>query len=636
MAQSLAATKSEYSGPDAVDKGIVAQPITSNARTEESSDDSTQYTREEDTQIRKFYLFFNTQLPIPDLSNSSIDPQSLPPRPDLTLYQDPMTWSPARKYFTLLLSCISTFLTAYAAGSYSPPAGLIAEDINATRVTTLVGITTFCIGFSFAPMALAPFSEIWGRYPVFFGAGIVFVTFQGLCSVMPNLAGLLIARFLVGCGSSVFSSVMAGVLADLWTKEERNTSMALFSAAVLSGTACGPLISTVFVDLVSDKSLAWKWCFWHQTIAGAVLVASIIAFFRESRAPVLLTRRAERLNAWYEKLEKAGAYRLRFPDIVSEKTVRPDMQGTALRTTPHQSSEMLGSVEGNTYSGRIRWVVEADEQRASLSELISTSVRRPFFLLFTEPVVFWFSLWAAFAWGVLFLSFAVVPYLYGTNLSEASWVYVAMIVATIAATAVGIQQEKLLQHPQWRRVEGFAYSDSKFWAFLRKYFPAEAPEARLYFSCITALLLPAGLFGGFLSPQSQGSNSDISHAVGLGLATWGIYSVYLATFNYLADSYNTYASSALAAQGFARNMMGGAFPVITGMMFDKLGVKGAGGLLGGVAMALSVIPWVLVFFGETIRGKSKVMNVSLFRITSTVDLLLTRGIGFEAMIHFRH
>jgi hypothetical protein len=30
------------------------------------------------------------------------------------------------------------------------------------------------------------------------------------------------------------------------------------------------------------------------------------------------------------------------------------------------------------------------------------------------------------------------------------------------------------------------------------------------------------------------------------------------------------------------------------------------------------------------------MNVSLFRITSTVDLLLTRGIGFEAMIHFRH
>lgn len=232
----------------AVDNGHQLEENYSNLRNEETSDNSTQYTREEDAEIRNLYLHFNTQLPVPDLSNSTIDATTLPPCPDLTLYQDPMTWSSARKAFTLLLSCISTFLTAYSAGSYSPPAGLIAEDINATRVTTLVGITTFCIGFSFAPMALAPVSEIWGRYPVFFGAGIVFVAFQGLCTVMPNLAGLLIARFFVGCGSSVFSSVMAGVLADLYTKEQRNTSMALFSASVMTGTACGPLVSTVFVE----------------------------------------------------------------------------------------------------------------------------------------------------------------------------------------------------------------------------------------------------------------------------------------------------------------------------------------------------------------------------------------------------
>lgn len=590
----------------AVDDGQQLEENNSNVRTEETSDNSTQYTREEDAEIRNLYLHFNTQLPHPDLSNSTIDATTLPPCPNLTLYQDPMTWSSARKAFTLFLSCISTFLTAYSAGSYSPPAGLIAEDIGATRVTTLVGITTFCIGFAFAPMALAPVSEIWGRYPVFFGAGLVFVAFQGLCTVMPSLAGLLVARFLVGCGSSVFSSVMAGVLADVWTKEQRNSSMALFSAAVMSGTACGPLVSTVFVDLVQNKTLAWKWCFWHQTIAGALLVGAIIVFFRESRASVLLTRRAKTLNTWYTELEKAGIFRMRFSDSVSEKTVRPDMRCT----TPGNSNDVLGTSDDLAFSGRIRWVVREDEQRATLSVLVSTSIRRPFFLLFTEPVVFWFSLWAAFAWGVLYLSFAVVPYLYGTNLSEASWMWVAMIAATVAATAASIEQDKLLRHPQWRRVDGFAYSDSRFWTFLRKNFPAEAPESRLYFSCITALFLPAGLFGAFLGPQSDGKDSNVAHAVGLGFATWGIYSVYLASFNYLADSYNVYASSALAAQSFARNMLGGAFPVITGMMFDKMGVRGAGGLLGGVAMALSATPWVLVFFGERIRGQSKVLKVS--------------------------
>lgn len=590
--------------------GSRTEQVVSDARTELSSSESTQYMPDHDSQIRRLYLSFDTQLPVPDLTGRDIEAESLPRRPKLGHYRDPMTWSPARKGFTLLLSCISTFLTAYSAGSYSPPSSFMAQDINATKVTTLVGITTFCIGFSFAPMALAPVSEIWGRYPVFFGAGIVFVAFQGLCTVMPNLAGMLIARFFVGCGGSVFSSVMAGVLADLWTKEDRNTPMALFSAAVLGGTGAGPLMSTVFLDLIDNKSLAWRWCFWHQTILGALIVAAIIAFFRESRASVLLTRRAKKLNTWHEALEQAGVYRMRFEGNIAEKEVRPEM---AAGNQP-ASSEVLDSCEEASYPGRIRWVVKEDEQRASLRTLMATSISRPFFLLFTEPVVFWFSLWAAFAWGVLFLSFAVVPYLYGTNLNEASWVYVAMIVATIVAATISLEQEKLLKHPQWRRRDGFTYSESSFWAFMRKNFPAEAPEARLYFACIVCLFLPAGLFGGFLGPQSSGSGSDVAHAVGLGFATWGIYSVYLATFNYLADSYNIYASSALAAQGFARNMMGGAFPVITGMMFDTMGVRGAGGLLGGVAMALSATPWVLVFFGERIRGKSKVMNVSLSRV----------------------
>ena len=601
-------TSTDNANSDQRNTGEGGQHDVTGQQIERSSSDATQCNTEESSPTRKLYLRFDTRLPLPDLRGLDIDPVSLPPSPNLKPYQNPMTWSPARKGFTLFLSCVSTFLTAYSAGSYSPPASLMAESINATRVTTLIGITTFCIGFSFAPMALAPVSEIWGRYPVFFGAGIVFVAFQGVCSVMPNLAGMLIARFFVGCGGSVFSSVMAGVLADLWKKEERNTPMALFSAAVLGGTSTGPLISTVFADLVHDKTLAWKWCFWHQTIMGTLLVASIIVFFRESRASVLLTRRAKVLNSWYDKLEQAGVYRLRFEDRFTEKSDSADVAHD-----PQVDSEASGVAN---QSGRIRWLVKEDEQRASLRTLVATSLRRPFFLLFTEPVVFWLSLWAAFAWGVLFLSFAVVPYLYGTDLSRASWAYIAMIISTIIATAVGVQQERLLQHPQWRRVDGFEYSDSKFWALMRKHFPAESPEARLYFSCITALFLPAGIFGGFLGSSSQGSDPTVAHAVGLGFAIWGVYVVYLATFNYLADSYNIYASSALAAQGFARNMMGGAFPVITGMMFDRLGVQGAGGLLGGVAMALSVMPWVLVFFGSRIRARSKVMKVSAVRSCS--------------------
>lgn len=571
--------------------------------------------------ITYLYLTFNSILPVPPTSQEEAErslPENLPEAPDLRAYTSPLTWPLARKNVLLVLTCIATFLTAYSAGSYSPPSAAMAIDLGTSHLASLVGITTFCLGFAFAPMALAPISEIWGRYPVLTLAGIVYVVFQAVCSVMTNLAGMLVARFLVGVGGSVFSSVVGGVLADLWNKEDRNTPMAIFSGAVLAGTGAGPLVSAAFIEGLEDDTLAWKWSFWHQAAMDSVLVIAIILFFRESRAPVLLTRKAKRLNEWYEKLELAGVWGM-WVDIAELEATT--ISAVSSNTTLHDEEfrRRPTSLLGRSRLQRIRWVVKEDEQRASLSKMVATSISRPFYLLFTEPVVFCFSLWAAFSWGVLYLSFAVVPFLYSNNLNMSSRVYIAMIVASIVATIVGTYQEELMKHPSWRRQNGDkAGCGSKFWAFMRKHFPVESPEARLYFACITAMMLPAGLFGAFLCPPSM---EGYSHAVGLGFATWGIYSVYLATFNYLADTYSVYASSALAAQSFCRNVLGGAFPLITSVLFRNLGLKGAGGLLGGIAMCLTVIPWVLVLFGERIRARSNFAIVSflvsnLRRVTS--------------------
>ncbi|KAL6876882.1 MFS general substrate transporter [Trichoderma novae-zelandiae] len=548
--------------------------------------------------ISYLYLTFNTDLPSPPtIQQPGLDGRQPPQCPDLAAYTSPLTWGATRKSILLILSCLATFLTAYTAGAYAPPANIMANDFGTSRLVVLVGITTFCLGFAFAPMALAPMSEIWGRYPIFIVAGTVFVVFQAVCSVMPDAAGMLVSRFLVGTGGSVFSAVVGGVLADLWEKEERNTPMALFSGAVLAGTGAGPLVSTALIETVGSNDRAWKWSFWTQVILDSGLLLALVLFFAESRASVLLSRKAKKLNKWYGDLETHGIYGLRISSELalmasaasSQTTITPNLNGPSVPSTPRLR--------------RIRWIVKEDEQRASLGHIVLTSIRRPFHLLLTEPVVFCFSLWAAFSWGVLYLSFSVVPFLYGENFSLSSRVYVAMMIASAVATVVGIFQEHLLKHSQWKRQEeGFQYSDSRFWAFMRRRFPAEAPEARLYFTCITALLLPIGLFIAFLESQGTGGYSK---AIGLGLATWGIYSVYLATFNYLADTYHIYASSALAAQSFCRNILGGCFPLITSIMFTNLGTKGAGAMLGGIATGLTIIPWVLLFYGERIRAKSK-------------------------------
>ena len=554
--------------------------------------------------ISYLYFTFNTELPTP--ATGLVDRSTaLPECPDLKPYISPFEWGPARKTTLLTLTCIATFLTSYCAGAYSPPARLMAADFHASRTVVLVGITMFCLGFGMAPMAVAPLSEVSGRYPVFVVSGILYVIFQIACAVMPNVGGELVARFFVGVGGSVFSSVVGGVIADMWGKEGRNTPMALFSGCVLAGTGAGPLGTAALVHNISDPTKAWKWSFWHQVIMSAAAIILLVIFFKESRGSVLLSRKAKVLNKWYEELEQTGVYGVWMKDDAAVQSTTQSFSSTS----QIDNSVPLHGYKSSSQLRRIRWVVKEDEMRPTLLTMVSTSVRRPFHMLFTEPVVFAFSLWAAFSWGVLFLSFSVVPFLYGTDFDRSSRVYVSMMVASTVATVVGIFQDRLLKHPQWRArgPDEAPYTNSKFWAFMRRKFPPDSPEARLYFTCITALFLPAGLFGAFLSPSYM---DEYSRAVGLGFATWGIFSVYLAAFNYLADAYLIYASSALAAQSMCRNLLAGSFVLATTPMFQNLGIKPAGGLLGAIALLLSAVPWVLVFFGAKIRARSKFSNVS--------------------------
>lgn len=577
------------------------------------------------TSITYRYLTFDTPLPAPNTTiRSPIISQAPPSDPDLRPFTNPTNWTAHRKAYHLVLCCMATLLTAYCAGSYSPPTAIMEAQFHASRTAVVAGITTFCTGFALAPMVLAPFSEINGRYPVFAGSGVIFVAFQVACGLVDNLAGMLVVRFVVGVGGSVFSTMIGGVIADLWEKEGRNTPMALFSGSVLVGTGLGPLVSAVMVHRFGDDGDKWRWVFWHQAIMGGVLMVLMVVFFQESRGSVVLSRKARALNRWYEAREEAGYCGVWLQNPTGQvDEVTSDGYDT---TTTGPEDEEKRTAPGESVAGsaakmqliRLRWRVKSDEERASLGKMITLSVYRPFHLLVTEPVVFSFSLWVSFAWAVLYLTFASIPYVYQTvykwDVEEAGYIFGAMIVGALLSTVIGIWQNRLLKHPQWR-ADNWSSDDGsscderqsrtqrpRLCAILHQHFPAESPESRLYFACITATLLPIGLFiFGFTATRDV---NWVVPAIAIGLATMGIYSVYLATFNYLADVYHMYASSALAAQSCCRNILGGVFPLVALPLFEDLGNARAGALLGGIALGLTLVPWALVFFGPKIRARS--------------------------------
>jgi len=507
------------------------------------------------------YLTFDT--PLPHIGDDPV------PQPDLQRYTNPLEWPESRKRIMIAISCLATNFAAYTAGSYSPGTRQMSEEWGVSQVAVLAGITTFCSGFAIAPMVLAPFSEINGRYPVFVGAGILFVIGQLCCAVTRSYVGMLLARLTAGVGSSVFSTMVGGVVADLYDSAGRNTPMALFSGFAFFGTGLGPLVSG-FVA----QNTSWRWIFWIQVITCSGIAGTVMLFFQETRGSILLSRKAKALNDWYEAREEAGAYGCEMP----------------LGTTT-QKSELQ----------RIRWIVKADEERETVLKMISISVYRPFHLLCTEPVVFFFSLWVAFAWAVLYLTFGSIPLVfqtsYGFDLQQSNAVFAALSVGAILATVYSIYQDRLLL-----RYLGYSAAKVQNPSRLRQAIDLSSPEGRLYFACLESILLPIGLFW---FGWSQGSSHWIVPTMAIACSTMGIYSVYLATFNYLADSYGRYSSSALAAQSFCRNMLGGIFPLFTTKLFNDLTFQGAASLLGGIAAILTVVPWVLTFYGPRIRAKSK-------------------------------
>lgn len=499
-----------------------------------------------DDGIRYLYLTFDTEVRLDEFASSGTPP------PNLKKYESPLTWSFTHKTIILVLSCCCTFSAAYSAGSYSIASDPQRAKWHLSGVAFNTGVTTWAMGFACSPMFLAPFSEINGRRPVFIGSAIMFLAGLIACATTPSFAGMLVARFFVGAGASTFATMVGGVVSDLYESENRNTPMAIYSGSALAGTGIGPLVSSFIIGRAS-----FRWVYYHQIIYLGVMFVVVYFFFNETRGSVLLSRKAKMLNEYLEKVEKNNP-RSR---VVDEKARAPV---------------------------RIRYKVEADDNRSSLGHMLYLSLTIPFKLLTTEPVVFFFSLWVSFAWALLYMTFSVIPLVFRTrhnfNTEQNGAVFSAIAIGTILATLMSIYQERLAK---------------KRWPKL-----TSSPEGRLYFTCLESAFLPIGLF--WFGWTTYSSVPWISPVLAIGCAQIGIFVLYLAVFNYLADVYHRYASSALAAQSFMRNVFAAVFPLFTDQMFKTLGYPQASSLLGGIAALLTVVPWVLLFNGEKIRARSKI------------------------------
>jgi len=86
-------------------------------------------------------------------------------------------------------------------------------------------------------------------------------------------------------------TLCAGSIADMVRQEKRAGAMAIFAVGPLLGPILGPVIGGFIAT-----AKTWRWVFWVVAIVGGFLGLVFFIFMRETYAPVILQRKAERLR----------------------------------------------------------------------------------------------------------------------------------------------------------------------------------------------------------------------------------------------------------------------------------------------------------------------------------------------------
>jgi len=85
----------------------------------------------------------------------------------------------------------------------APALPAIGHDLHMSEATAQLTLSVFVLAFAFGPMLLAPFTEVYGRRPIWLLCG-AFYTLWSIVSGFSHNKGLLVAsRLLAGFGGSV-------------------------------------------------------------------------------------------------------------------------------------------------------------------------------------------------------------------------------------------------------------------------------------------------------------------------------------------------------------------------------------------------------------------------------------------------
>ncbi|CAL5871434.1 uncharacterized protein PFLUO_LOCUS5684 [Penicillium psychrofluorescens] len=239
--------------------------------------------------------------------------------------------------------------------------------------------------------------------------------------------------------------------------------------------------------------------------------------------------------------------------------------------------------------GDPKFVTETELDARPLADKMRVILLRPFQLLILEPIVLLIAVYMSVLYGLLYMFFVAYPIIYqegkGWTASSTGLMFIPLALGVLMSA-------------------GCAPIVNKHYIKISHQYGGKPPaEKRLIPMMWSCWFIPVGLF--IFAWTSYPRIHWIGPAIGGWPVGFGFIFLYNSANNYLVDTYQHQAASALAAKTFLRSMWGASTVLFTEQMYHRLGYQWASSLLAFIALACCAIPYVFYFKGEQIRRFSR-------------------------------
>ncbi|KAM0719048.1 hypothetical protein Q7P37_004953 [Cladosporium fusiforme] len=242
-----------------------------------------------------------------------------------------------------------------------------------------------------------------------------------------------------------------------------------------------------------------------------------------------------------------------------------------------------------TGNDNYRSLSELEQAKMNPRDIVFDALVRPMQLMLLDPAIGFTAAYIALCYAIFYSFFEAFPIVYMEryhfNLGEMGLTFLSINVATILSLAIYYLYVYKIVEPDFR-----ANGIGKL-------------ERRLVPALYSSFLLPIGLF--IFAWTSDGEIHWIVSIIGVFLFTIGIFILFQVVFVYLPMVYPQYAASLFAGNDFARSSLAFAAVLFSRPMFLGMGIGPGVSLLGALTAVCIVGIFVLYFYGESLRARSR-------------------------------